>query len=144
VRWPDVALAAPVTLAAAAVCLAHAKALDAFTFGADAAETLGIPITRVRIVLFTTTALVTAVMVSSVGAIGFVGLVVPHAARMLVGHTHGRLLPACMIGGGIFTIWADIASRTLVAGQTLPIGVVTALIGAPCFAVILQRGRRYQ
>lgn len=142
VRWPDVALAAPATLLATLVCLSHAKALDAFTFGVDSAETLGIPVTRVRIILFATTALVTAVMVSSIGAIGFVGLVVPHAARMLVGHTHGRLLPACLIGGAVFTIWADIASRTLVAGQTLPIGVVTALIGAPCFAFILQREQR--
>lgn len=141
-RWPDVELAAPATGLALLLCLGHAKALDAFTFGADAAATLGIQVTRVRALLFATTALVTAVMVSSVGSIGFVGLVVPHAARMLAGPMHGRLLPAALLGGAIFTVWADILSRILVPQQTLPIGVVTALIGAPCFALILQRGAR--
>jgi iron complex transport system permease protein len=141
-RWSDVALTAPVTCIALILCLGHAKALDAFTFGADAAATLGISVIRVRVVLFATTALVTAAMVSSVGSIGFVGLVVPHAARLLVGPMHGRLLPATLLAGAIFTVWADILSRVLVPEQTLPIGVVTALIGAPCFALILQRGER--
>lgn len=140
-RWADVWLAAPVTLVALAVCLAHAKALDAFTFGADAAAALGLSVRRVRAVLFATTAMVTAVMVSSVGSIGFVGLVVPHAARFLVGPTHGRLLPTTMLIGASFTVLADIVSRILVPQQTLPIGVVTALVGAPCFALILQRAR---
>ncbi len=82
-------------------------------------------------------------MVSIVGAIGFVGLVIPHALRLLLGPGHDRLLPASALGGALFLITADILSRTLIAGQVIPVGVVTALIGAPVFAVILvaRRGR---
>jgi iron complex transport system permease protein len=142
VRWPDVALAAPVVLAAALACLLHARALDAFTFGTDAAASLGVPTRRVRGVLFALTAAMTAVLVSIVGTVGFVGLVVPHAARLLVGPGHARLLPACLLMGAILTVLADILSRVLIPQQTLPIGVVTALFGAPAFAVILCRVRR--
>ncbi len=142
VRWSDVAVAAPVALAGFAVCLGHAKALDAFAFGADTAQSLGVAVRRLRIVLLAVTAVMTAVMVSIVGTVGFVGLVIPHAARFLVGPGHARLLPACLAGGAIFMILADILSRTLVPQQILPIGVVTALFGAPAFAVILHRARR--
>ena len=142
VRWPDVWIAAPVALAGFAVCALHARALDAFAFGADAAAALGIAVTRVRIVLFAVTAAMTATMVSIVGTIGFVGLVIPHAARFIVGPSHSRLLPASLIAGAVFMVLADILSRTLVARQVVPIGVVTALFGAPAFAFILYRGRR--
>jgi iron complex transport system permease protein len=142
VRWADLALAAPVVLAVSAACLLHARMLDAFTFGTDAAAALGVPVRRIRAILFTLTAAMTAVMVSIVGTVGFVGLVVPHAARFLVGSGHARLLPACLMLGAIFTVLADILSRTLIPQQTLPIGVVTALFGAPAFAVILCRARR--
>lgn len=86
-------------------------------------------------------ALVTAVMVSIVGSIGFVGLVIPHAARLLLGTGHSRLLPASALGGALFLIAADVLSRTLIKGQVIPVGVVTALVGAPVFALILI-GRR--
>lgn len=142
VRWSDVAVAAPVAFAGFAVCLFHAKALDAFAFGSDTAQSLGVAVRRVRILLLATTAVMTAVMVSIVGTVGFVGLVIPHAARFLVGPGHARLLPACLAGGAIFMILADILARTLIPQQILPIGVVTALFGAPAFAVILHRARR--
>ncbi len=142
VRWPDVFLAAPVAFAGFAVCLFHAKALDAFAFGADTALSLGVAVKRVRIVLFATTAVMTAVMVAIVGTIGFVGLVIPHACRFLVGPGHARLLPACLVAGAIFMVLADILSRVLIPQQILPIGVVTALFGAPAFALILHRARR--
>ena len=143
VRWPDVYLAAPVALAGFAVAVFHARALDAFAFGPDAAAALGVPVGRVRAVLFGLTALLAASMVSIVGSIGFVGLVVPHAARFLVGPGHARLLPASLMMGAIFMVLADVASRILVPQQVLPIGVVTALVGAPAFAVILFRSRRF-
>ena len=142
VRWPSVLLAVPVTLAGLAVCLWHRRALDAFTFGADSAASLGIPVRRVQLLLIGCAALVTAVMVSIVGSIGFVGLVIPHAVRLLAGTGHGRLLPASALGGALFLIAADILSRTLIKGQVIPVGVVTALVGAPVFALILV-GRRY-
>lgn len=141
VRWPDLWVATPVALVGFGICMLHAKALDAFAFGADAAASLGVAVTRVRLVLFATTAVLTAVMVSIVGTIGFVGLVIPHAARFLVGAGHARLLPACLVVGAIFMILADVLSRVLVPQQILPIGVVTALFGAPAFALILYRAR---
>lgn len=137
VRWPDAWLAVPVAVLGLLACLFHARALDAFAFGADAAASLGIPVPRVRAVMIGTTALMTAVMVSVVGSIGFVGLVIPHAARLVVGVRHGALLPAAALIGALFMIGADILSRTIIPGQVLPIGVVTALVGAPVFALIL-------
>ncbi len=95
-----------------------------------------------RLLLFGITAIMTATIVSMVGTIGFVGLVVPHAARFVVGPLHVRLMPACAIVGAIFMVAADIASRVLIPQQVLPIGVVTALVGVPFFAIILYRFRR--
>ncbi len=141
VRWPDVYLAAPVAIAGFLVCMLYARALDAFTFGTDAAAALGIPVAGIRIVLLALTALLTATMVSIVGSIGFVGLVIPHAARFVVGPGHGRLLPATAISGAIFMVVADIVSRVIIPQQVLPIGVVTALFGAPAFALILYKAR---
>ncbi|GAA0258150.1 iron ABC transporter permease [Pseudomonas rhodesiae] len=141
VRWPSVWLAVPVALLGLAVCLWHRRALDAFTFGSDSAASLGIPVRRVQVVLVGCAALVTAVMVSIVGSIGFVGLVIPHAVRLLLGTGHSRLLPASALGGALFLIAADVLSRTLIKGQVIPVGVVTALVGAPVFALILI-GRR--
>ena len=140
-RWEDVGQALPVALAGLVVCLWHARALDAFTFGTESAASLGVPVRRVYMVLIGISALMTAVMVSIVGSIGFVGLVIPHAARMLVGVRHGVLLPASAITGAVFMIAADIVSRIIIPGQVLPIGVITALVGAPAFALILTRKR---
>jgi iron complex transport system permease protein len=141
VRWEDVWLALPVTLFGLVVCLWHARALDAFTFGADSAASLGIPVPRIYAILIGVSALMTAAMVSIVGSIGFVGLVIPHAARLLVGVRHGLLLPASALIGAVFMIAADIVSRVIIPGQVLPIGVITALVGAPAFALILAQKR---
>ena len=86
-------------------------------------------------------ALVTGIMVSVSGTIGFVGLIVPHIARTLVGTIHRRLIPFAALLGGIFMIWADAVARVIVAPSELPIGVVTAFIGAPFFLVLLRRSR---
>jgi iron complex transport system permease protein len=142
VRWPEVTLGASVVTIGLIVCIWHARALDAFTFGEDAARSLGIAVRRVRVVLLLVTALMTATIVSMVGAIGFVGLVIPHAARFIVGPGHIRLLPACALIGALFMVLADIVSRIVIAPQILPIGVVTALVGVPFFCVILYRARR--
>jgi len=141
VRWPDVAQALPACVVGLLICLWHARALDAFTFGSESAASLGIPVRRVYVVLIGVSAMMTAVMVSIVGSIGFIGLVIPHAARMLVGVRHGRLLPAAALIGAIFMILADIVSRIIIPGQVLPIGVITALVGAPAFALLLGQRR---
>ncbi len=140
--WTDVVLCGAVVAVGILVCLVQAPALDAFTFGNNAAATLGIPVQRVRLLLLTITALITAALVSAAGAIGFVGLVLPHAARFLVGSRHSRLLPATALIGAIFMVWVDAIARTAFAPQEIPVGVVTALIGVPAFAVILFRMRR--
>lgn len=142
VRWPEFLLVAVVIALGLMICLFYAQVLDAFAFGDEAAASLGVNVGRARIVLFALTAMMTATIVSMVGSIGFVGLVVPHAARFLVGPLHIRLLPACAIGGAIFMVLADIASRALVPQQVLPIGVVTALVGVPFFSIILYRFQR--
>jgi len=142
VRWPEFLLVAVVIALGLLICLFYAQVLDAFAFGDEAAASLGVNVGRARIVLFALTAMMTATIVSMVGSIGFVGLVVPHAARFLVGPLHIRLLPACAIGGAIFMVLADIASRALVPQQVLPIGVVTALVGVPFFSIILYRFQR--
>jgi iron complex transport system permease protein len=142
VRWPDVVVAVPVAVLGIAMVLAYVRALDAFSFGPDAAASMGISVRPTQVVLIGATALLTAVMVSMVGSIGFVGLVIPHAARFLTGPRHAVLMPTAAVIGACFLVFADIASRIVIPGQVLPIGVVTALIGAPAFAAILIRGRR--
>ncbi|WFE25314.1 iron chelate uptake ABC transporter family permease subunit [Solwaraspora sp. WMMD791] len=137
--WPSVALAAAVTAVAVGICWAATPALDAFTYGTDVAQSLGFAPAKVRAALFTTTALLAAVLVAASGAIGFVGLTVPHAARFLVGSRHRILLPTCAIIGATFLIWADTAARTVFAPQEVPVGVVTALLGVPAFALLIRR-----
>ncbi len=140
-RWPDVTLTLPVVAAGALVCVWQLRALDAFTFGADSAASLGIPVRPTQALLIGAATLMTAVMVSIVGSIGFVGLVIPHAARFLTGARHARLVPLSAVLGAVFLVACDLASRIIIPGQVVPIGVVTALIGAPAFAFILVRAR---
>lgn len=142
VRWPDVWLALPAAIIGLLACLWFARAMDAFSFGSSSAASLGIAVRRVQVVLIGATTLMTATMVSLVGSIGFVGLVIPHAMRFLVGPRHVRLVPASALAGAVFLIAADVTSRMLISGQVVPIGVVTALVGAPGFALILIRNRR--
>lgn len=141
VDWSDVTVCGAVVALGLACCLALATTLDAFAFGSDAAATLGVSVRRSRAVLLVVTALVTAALVSAAGAIGFVGLVLPHAARFLVGPGHVRLLPTVALLGAIFMVWVDALARTVFAPREIPTGVITALIGVPAFAVILFRRR---
>lgn len=137
--WTKLWLLAAVVVAGVVICLFFASALDAFAFGDDTAASLGISVGTVRVVLFATTALVAGTIVSMVGAIGFVGLIVPHAARFITGPTHARLLPASLVFGAIFMVAADLISRIALPQQVLPVGIVTALVGVPVFSVILYR-----
>ncbi|RBM17557.1 iron ABC transporter permease [Streptomyces sp. PT12] len=140
--WTDVWLCLAALLAVLVVCLGHARALDAFAFGQDAAASLGVSVARTRLVLLCATALLTGALVSAAGAIGFVGLVLPHAARALTGPGHGRLFPACALAGAVFLVWADTLARTALDPQEVPVGVVTSLVGVPAFVLVLFRTRR--
>ncbi|SCX37547.1 iron complex transport system permease protein [Klenkia marina] len=142
VRWDDVLLCGVVVLVGGAWALRQSHALDAFAFGDDVADSLGIPVRRTRLVLLGVTALITATLVSIAGSIGFVGLVLPHAARFLVGPRHARLLPATVLIGAVFMVWVDAVSRVAFQPTPLPVGVGTALVGVPAFVLILLRRRR--
>ncbi|MFF0910285.1 FecCD family ABC transporter permease [Microbacterium enclense] len=141
VRWDDAALAAAVVVGGGIVCLLAARTLDAFAFGDDVASSLGIPVARTRLALLVVTAVMTAVLVSVVGAVGFVGLVVPHAVRLLVGQRHVRVLPLAAVVGAVFMVWVDAVTRTVFAPTPLPVGVGTALVGVPVFVALLLRRR---
>ncbi|MFC7621475.1 FecCD family ABC transporter permease [Microlunatus sp. GCM10028923] len=138
-RWEPLLVASAVTLIGAVGCLFFAPALDAFTFGWDTAASLGIRTTQARLVLMVLTALMTAAAVAASGAIGFIGLLVPHVVRLLAGGTHRVLLPLCGLGGAIFLIWVDLFARSAFTPHEVPVGVITALLGAPVFAVVLNR-----
>jgi iron complex transport system permease protein len=109
--------------------------------GDEGATSLGIDVTRLRRYLLVVTALLTGVIVAISGGIGFVGLMIPHIVRMLVGSDHRRLLPLTALVGGIFLIWADVLARTLAPPSELPLGVVTSMIGAPFFLWLMQRSQ---
>ncbi|MFR9728376.1 FecCD family ABC transporter permease [Saccharopolyspora sp. MS10] len=141
-RWNDVALAGAVCAGCLVLCQSRAAALDAFAFGQDAAASLGVRVARLRLVLLVATALLAATLVAAAGAIGFVGLVLPQAARLLVGPRHRVLLPVTAVLGAVLLVWVDVLATTIAAPQEVPVGVVTALVGVPAFAVLLvRRGR---
>jgi iron complex transport system permease protein len=140
-RWPAVAIAFTAILIAGLPIMLSGRILDAFAFGDTSAAALGINVNRTRWTLLAATALLTGAMVSVSGSIGFVGLILPHAVRLLVGPRHRALLPLSAIVGGIFLIWADTAARSVFEPRELPVGIVTAIIGAPIFAILLTRRR---
>ncbi|QBI21996.1 iron ABC transporter permease [Egibacter rhizosphaerae] len=140
-RGPSVATASAVLVPVLVLFLASSRALNAFAFGPDAAATLGIQVERVRWLLLVACALLTGVLVAVSGTIGFVGLLVPHAMRFLVGSDHRRLLPASLLAGGLLLLWVDVLARTAFAPRELPVGIITALVGVPVFVWILRRQR---
>ena len=125
-----------------AVILLHAQILNAFAVGEDNARQIGVDVKRAKLVLLITVSVLIGVCVSIGGTIGFVGLVTPHMARMLVGPNHRRLLPAAMFGGAVFLMLADLVARTLLNPLELPIGVVTSFVGAIVFVVIFYQSRK--
>lgn len=124
------------------IVLPFARDLNALSRGAVAAAALGVATTRLPWLLFGLSAALTAVAVTTAGAIGFVGLIVPHAVRLMLGNDQRVILPACALAGGALLLVADTLSREVAAPTQLPVGVVTALIGVPSFLYLLTRERR--
>jgi iron complex transport system permease protein len=122
--------------------LLHARELDAFSMGEENARHIGVSVRRVKLIIMIGVSLLIGVCVSIGGSIGFVGLVIPHIARLITGPSHRRLLLASIFLGGIFLLFCDLIARTLLSPVELPLGVVTSLIGAVFFVVILVRSRR--
>ena len=138
-QWGQLIYPLVVLVASAAWLLSRSTELNAMTVGDETASTLGIPVARFRLVVFVAGALITGVMVAFSGIIGFVGLMVPHVARMLVGGDYRRVLPASDILGAIFHLWAEITARTKMAPEDMPIGIVTGLVGGVFFVWLLSR-----
>jgi len=128
--------------AGAVVAIALAPRLDAFAFGEETAATLGVDVDRTATVVLVTTAVLTAAAVALGGVIGFVGLVVPHALRPLVGALHRRLVPAAFLAGAATLVLADAGARSVLAPSELPVGVITGAVGGPFFLALLLREQR--
>jgi len=140
-EWSEALLALGATAVVGTLLAAQGRTLDAFSFGDVSAASLGIAVTQIRWALLCASSLLTAVLVSVAGSIGFVGLVIPHAVRLLVGSRHFRILPVVALSGAIFLLLTDTASRSLFEPRELPVGILTAAIGAPVFALLLRRHR---
>ncbi|GKS58778.1 heme ABC transporter permease [Nitrospira sp.] len=123
------------------IAMHHARHLNGLLVGDETAQAIGIPVERVKRTLFLTCATLTGVAVAVSGMVGFVGMVVPHAVRLLIGSDHRLLLPAVVLAGGGFLMCADTMARTMLAPSELPVGVVTALLGGPLFVHILLTHR---
>ena len=132
------------------VCLTYLmiryRTLNVLLLGDDAAVTLGVNVPRMQKTLVLIASLLAGVTISVSGSIGFVGLMVPHISRILAGSDHKKVLPLCVLLGGILVVWTDVAARCVLAPEELPVGVLTAIIGGPCFIALLKSksGRQFQ
>ncbi|MBQ0826853.1 FecCD family ABC transporter permease [Streptomyces tagetis] len=137
--WADIPLTAGAVLTAAVVMGTQIRSLDVMLTGDESSLTLGVDSASRRRLYLLVCALVTGILVARTGVIGFVGLLVPHVVRGIVGSSHRRLLPVAVVGGGLFLLWADVIARVAVSHSELPIGIVTAVLGAPVFLHMLTR-----
>lgn len=140
--WEQVWLVLPYALVSVAVMLLYGRLLDVLSVGDDEAASLGLNVAKVRLVVLLAASLATASAVAVSGLIGFVGIVVPHVVRRLAGGSYRVVLPLSLVGGAAFLVLADLIARTVIAPAELPIGVVTAFVGAPFFVTVLRLTRR--
>lgn len=138
-RWPTLFAVMIVGSIGMLVLWALSRHLDALSLGGDTASTMGVPVIALRYIVLICVSLMTATTVASVGAIGFVGLIIPHAVRMLNVPKHASLIPLSALVGAVTLVIADAFARSIFAPQELPVGVITALIGVPMFFLILRR-----
>ncbi|WP_116042731.1 FecCD family ABC transporter permease [Amycolatopsis palatopharyngis] len=139
VTWQSLPVAAVAVVLGIAYLMLSARQLNGLAMGDETASTLGIDPARLRRRLFVVSAAVTGCLVAVSGAVGFVGLMVPHLVRMLVGADHRRVLAIAPLAGGVLVVWVDLLARTLVAPQELPLGVITAAVGVPVFVWLMRR-----
>ena len=138
-QWDQLIYLLTILFVCGAWLISQSGALNALTVGDETAVTLGIPVMRFRLSVFVVGALITGVMVAFSGIIGFVGLMVPHISRMIVGGNYVNVLPTSAVIGAIFLLWADITARTVMAPEDIPIGVITGLVGGIFFVWLLRR-----
>jgi len=142
--WHDVVLILPYAAVSASVLVAHRRLLDVLRVGEEEADTIGVSSARVRLTVVAAATLGTAAAVSVSGLIGFVGIIVPHTVRLATNASYRVVMPVSMIGGAAFLILADVAARTVQVPAEVPIGVVTAFVGAPFFLFVLRSRRAQQ
>ena len=140
--WPYLWMAAPYLLLGVVLLTVFARELNILQLGEEAALHLGVPVETVKKILLAGASIITAAAVSVSGMIGFVGLIIPHAVRMVTGPDHRTLLPATALFGAIFLVWADVAARTALAPRELPVGIITAFVGAPFFIWLLHKKKQ--
>lgn len=138
-QWSQLVYPMVIFVGCGAYLMANAGKLNAMTIGDETAATLGIPVGRFRLTIFVVGALITGVMVAFSGIIGFVGLMIPHIVRLIVGGDYARVLPISALCGAIFLVWADIFARTVMAPDDVPIGIITGLIGGVFFVWLLRK-----
>jgi iron complex transport system permease protein len=141
--WDYSLLLLPYLIIGFGVLWYHVRAINLFTLGERQAAHLGVDLERTKLIILTVSTLMTAAAVSVCGVIGFVGLVVPHLVRLLVGPDYRMIIPLSAIVGGIYVLWADTMARLVLSPKEIPLGVVTALLGAPFFAYLLRK-RKYR
>ena len=141
-RWSEVTLVLPYVAAGTAVIILFARLLNVMQLDEEQAQQLGVNVERLKLILLAAATLITAASVSFVGTIGFVGIIIPHAVRLIWGADHRFLLPLAVLTGAIFMILADLLARTILAPTEIPIGVITAICGAPFFLYLLRRRKR--
>lgn len=139
--WPYIKMILPFLIVGSLILIANSKELNAMSFGEERAQHLGVNVQRRKLTILIAGSILTGAAVAVSGTIGFVGLVIPHLTRILWGPDHTHLLPLSILTGSGFLILADLVSRTIISPVELPIGVITALIGAPVFGLILLKRR---
>jgi iron complex transport system permease protein len=139
--WYPVLVVLPLILVGLSALYLSGHSLNVIQFGEEQAQQLGLPVERVKILILLAASLTTAAAVAFAGIIGFVGLIVPHLARILWGHDYKQLILLSIIGGSTFLLLADLVSRVILIPQVLPVGIITALIGAPFFLWVLRRAK---
>jgi iron complex transport system permease protein len=140
--WQSLTAAAPLVAAGLVVAVASVGDLNLSALGEERAAQLGLEVERFKRMMLATGAVLTAAAVSVAGLIGFVGLMTPHILRLVIGSDHKRLIPASILGGATFMVLADLAARTAVSPEEIPVGAVTAVLGGPFFLYLLRRERR--
>jgi len=141
-QWSETIIVLPYVLLGVIIILLYARPLNLMQLDEEQAQQLGVNIERLKLTLLTAATLITAAAVSFVGIIGFVGIIVPHAVRLIWGADHRFLLPLSVLTGAVFLILADLVARTVMAPTEIPIGVITAICGAPFFLYLLRRRKR--
>lgn len=140
--WTDVAIMAPVALVGMGIVLFYSRDLNLLLAGSEAARSMGVEVERVKRTLLLTTTLMVAFAVSSCGVIGFVGLIVPHAVRLVAGPDNRRVVPYSILCGAIFVLLSDTLARTLLRPSELPVGSLTSIVGAPLFIYLLYKNKK--